>query len=188
MKIPQAYNPFAMYNRFLSLATLLAIGLGLSACDPDVGPEAERCENGDCQYQYFDDRRLEPYYEVGDNNEEVVNGLTIRSGTLRVFEMQYMFDDEPNISDDELTEYLRFEVPMDLDSFLLSTDTELADAQAYWLRSCFCAGPLAHSVSGSIEGSRIDEDTFEVTVDLTYDDEFSGGGSVSFSRRFSKAE
>lgn len=166
----------------------LALGLGLTSC-LDFGPQPDLCENGDCDYAYYEDAFIRVWYSdlVGPDNQ-LISGTEVESGSRRVFELLYEYKDDPNTQDDELWEYLRFSVPMDADEFTLDSETELEEAKAYFSRRCYCADLRAFLVEGTLTGTRKSSNAFEVSADLQYTDGYGVTEYIVFTRTFRVAE
>ncbi len=104
-----------------------------------------------------------------DDNEP--NPFTkIESGENLVFKYYFQKEDNENISDDEYSESIIFEIDADLDHFSY-TDEELSSINAYFNKSCFC--PIDGSISivkGTIQGTKIDNLTWEIKINITFTD------------------
>ena len=165
------------------------LSLSFTAC-MDIGPEPELCKGGDCEYAFYNDATIEVW--EGDpedgSGDTVLMGTHVVGGFNRVFEIIYTYNDAPGIDDDELTETVRFEVSQDLaGDFVLETEEELNDANAYFSRICYCIGPLAFPLRGRIEGTEKSSTEYEITADLEYEDRRGEVQQVQFTRTFLKA-
>ena len=122
--------------------------------------------------------------------------LGLQPDFCRDGDCDYRYYDEAQVSvitmDDggeAIPQRVTFMVPMDADSFTLSSAAELAAAQAYFSRVCFCGGPLAYPVSGTLQGIRESNTTFEITGDLTFEVPYEDTPrTLSFTRLFHLTE
>jgi len=158
---------------------LLPILLFMVACDhkPPTLPDClsatsgfvpEDCpEGGNCSFTFYPDSKLE-ISEV----EEFLS-FEVKPGTNLVFHFYYERNDHPMIMDDEYQEGIYFEVKLDGDSFLITAD-ELEASGVIFGRMCFCpdAG-YRRMQSGCIYGYKIDECTWNISMNLTATSEFN---------------
>jgi len=157
----------------LSLASPLALLLfSLLACseieaiDPDRAAEeantAVGCEEGICNYYYRENQKLKI------ENDEESQSVSVEDGRKLVFTFFFQAEDSPLISDDEFSEYIRFELKKNQTSFSLS-GTELAKIKAVRNAECFCFPEVSEILIGSISGEKIDDNTWQIDADVTFD-------------------
>lgn len=90
-------------------------------------------------------------------------------GDNLVFIYEFVEDDEPDISDDEYTERIIFEIDPELSSFNI-TDVSLAQLNMYFNRFCFCPNIASIQVlSGTAKGSKINSEKWKITLDITFE-------------------
>ncbi|HAA20666.1 MAG TPA: hypothetical protein DCR93_35140 [Cytophagales bacterium] len=141
------------------------------------------CLDGNCDYYYWEGVEMGVQYEWDEYEmDSIAFYHTFSTGSNRVFAFEKKHHDNPAIADDELTEYFRFQVPMSSDDFIIETTEEMTEAQAAFVQSCYCFGPLVYAAQGRIEGERISQNVFKVTVDVTYEI-YEEVRTVNFSRR-----
>ena len=142
--------------KHLSLLCLLLVLISCESEDDTVN------ENGDVlTYHYFENARVHLYS----------NSFTsIENGVNRVFEYEFVADDNPNLADDEFAERILFEVPLNMDNFSFSNQ-ELNTIHAYYDKYCFCLieGSIPLS-TGTIRGTRINSSTFEIEINVEFED------------------
>ena len=142
--------------KHLSLLCLLLVLISCDSEDDTVN------ENGDVlTYHYFENARVHL-----DSN----NFTSIENGVNRVFEYEFVADDNPNLADDEFAERILFEVPLNMDNFSFSNQ-ELNTIHAYYDKYCFCLieGSIPLS-TGTIRGTRINSSTFEIEINVEFED------------------
>lgn len=142
--------------KHLSLLCLLLVLISCESEDDTVN------ENGDVlTYHYFENARI---------NLDSNNFTSIENGVNRVFEYEFVADDNPNLADDEFAERILFEVPLNMDNFSFSNQ-ELNTIHAYYDKYCFCLieGSIPLS-TGTIRGTRINSSTFEIEINVEFED------------------
>ncbi|MBT8279491.1 MAG: hypothetical protein KJO41_10845 [Bacteroidia bacterium] len=104
-------------------------------------------------------------------DEEII--ASIGEGEDLVFEYRFISENDPDISDEEYSNVILFEIDPLLNEFSV-TDAELQSISAYFTRYCFCN---LHSIpisNGSIHGTKLSTTkwniSIHVTVDLGFDD------------------
>lgn len=156
-----------MYRKILILSSLLLLAVSCSNDD----------NNGDIEeYQFYQNSRI------------VVNEFDfaeIENGNNLVFEYRFIADDEPNIADDEYSERIIFEIDSSADSFSL-TNEELATANTYFDKYCFCFidGSIAIE-NGTLTGTRVNENRWEVNINVSFMDFDAQTRTVSGTFRLS---
>jgi hypothetical protein len=142
----------------------------------------QNCRDGECEYSFYKSSEI----SVTESDEGIVS-LEVVEGHDLVFVYRYTYDDEKNIADDELTEWLYFQFPDGSDSFQINVATYL-EHRVFFSRQCFC--PFVgykRPTSGTIEGKKITEDQWEITLDLDIDYyEMDDPFSLSFTADFYK--
>ena len=142
--------------KHLSLLCLLLVLISCESEDDTVN------ENGDVlTYHYFENARI---------NLDSNNFTSIENGVNRVFEYEFVADDNPNLADDEFAERILFEVPLNMDNFSFSNQ-ELNTIHAYYDKYGFCLieGSIPLS-TGTIRGTRINSSTFEIEINVEFED------------------
>ena len=91
-----------------------------------------------------------------------------RNGKDWFFEFKHTAEENPEMSDDEKTEIIGFQIaPVKGNSFTLK-NKQLQKARAYYLLGCFCKDRGFKLISkGSIVGKKINATTWMVTIDVT---------------------
>lgn len=65
------------------------------------------------------------------------------------------------------TDQLIFQIPTGSTSFDYDDSTELANANAYFTRMCYCPSVTAQHVTGRIKGARINNNSWSLQIDVT---------------------
>ena len=166
---------------------VILVLLGLAACDFG-GPEPEWCKGGECTYQYYENSQVRVRREYDDALEDsVIINVGGDNGDMLVFLFEYVKKDRPNVQDDELTRQFWFEVDPDVEAFTYTTDEALSAANAYVARYCFCSWPFGWPAQGKLIGNKLDDTSWEICGDLTYDLGYGQGTETfSFERVFTK--
>lgn len=148
-----------MKNSFILACILLP--LSIIGCR-QTGVSPTNCRSGKCTYTIEENQQIEI---TGDSTGQYVN---IISGDKLVFAYEYVKNDKRNIADDEYTEYIYFEIDPSVESFDFQ-DSELVDAALVMHPVCFCVPGLGIPVSGSLSGSKINNNRWQVDMDVIFD-------------------
>ncbi|MEM6347498.1 MAG: hypothetical protein AAF927_26665 [Bacteroidota bacterium] len=161
---------------------LFALCLTLISCSTNLPGELKEysCRSGDCTYSFQENKQIE-IIEDSTNQSTFIN---IQEGDKIVFKYQYVADEEPNIADDEYLENIYFEIEPNAETFSF-TDEQLADAKLVIQPVCFCPPVVIEPRSGILSGTRLDESTWEVTLDATYQ-LYNETNEISFDKKFVK--
>lgn len=127
-----------------------------------TGVSPTNCRSGKCTYTIEANQQIEI---TGDSIQQFVN---IVSGDKLVFAYEYVKNDKENIADDEYTEFIYFEIDLSVESFDFQ-DSELSDAALIMRPVCFCVPGLGIPVSGSLSGSKINDNRWQVDMDVIFD-------------------
>ncbi len=84
-------------------------------------------------YNFSENKQL----NIETYDESYMKYGNIEEGSNLVFEYEYSAEDEVNVSDDEYSEFIRFEINPSLTEFNYQ-DSELSDIKAVFSKSCFC--------------------------------------------------
>lgn len=168
---------------------LFACLLALGGCQPDsVYPgNRKRCDDGRCYFAFQENKDLFVRVDTIDQNNNTARFIQVESGDKRMFSYTYVKNDRANVSDDEYSEFLRFLVDPSLDSFILSFPADQASSKAYLQPSCFCQPDVWPIQSGTISGEKINENTWELSVDVGYND-WGGNRTLKLEEKFEKIE
>jgi len=113
------------------------------------------------RFQFYTNRSV----AVGEND---FAGISV--GSSLVFEYTFTAEDNPDLADDEYAERILFQVDPELNSFIF-TNEELISTNAYFDKFCFCliegSIPLEE---GTISGERVNNETWNVTIDVAFTD------------------
>ncbi len=127
---------------------------------PESGPP------GDYKYEVINNAQIEVDSYTNDEGILSINTFKAIDGNKTVFCYKYISEDDPAISDDEVTRILMFEVDSNIDNFVLNT-SDLSYAQCVLLQSCFCVvGGNLFAESGSIQGSRNSDNSWDLKIDI----------------------
>ncbi len=148
-----------MKNSFILACILLP--LSIIGCR-QTGFSPTNCRDGKCTYTIEANQQIEI---TGDSIQQFVN---IISGDKLVFAYEYVKNDKENIADDEYTEFIYFEIEPSSESFDFQ-DSELSDAALIMRPVCFCVPGLGIPVSGSLSGSKINNNRWQVDMDVIFD-------------------
>jgi hypothetical protein len=95
----------------------------------------------------------------------------IESGENLVFEYRFDAYDEELIADDEYSEFIRFEIDSELESFSYSNE-ELINIDLVFTKACFCYFPMEESKDvspkGMISGEKISNEKWKIKIDLFF--------------------
>lgn len=157
------------------LLACFVISLSIFGCR-QTGVSPTNCRSGKCTYTIEENQQIEI---TGDSIQQFVN---IISGDKLVFAYEYVKNDKENIADDEYTEYIYFEIDPAAESFNFQ-DSELSDAALIMRPVCFCVPGLGIPVSGTLSGSKINDNRWQVDMDVLFD--WNGDDwEVAFSAEF----
>lgn len=156
---------------FILLSSLLTVSLqcgkipidfeGENCIDgmPDFQPEATN--NQEYDFRFFEHSSL----EVDESDR--INGVDIVPGDNLVFQYEFVRNDSPQVADDEYTEYILFEIPADLDSFIISGE-DLQKSNAVFGAFCFCADRGYFWIGdGCIKGERVNHSTWNIAINIS---------------------
>lgn len=147
----------------------------LPSC-PSCGTCIEDGEEGvltnDCKSNWECTYSLHPNSKLDFTEGTSVDVAKVVSGDKLVFEAIFKTEGGANTVDDELTEFLYFEIDPSNDSFSLD-DADLALLKARYLRYCFCSDlKLKQPVSGCMQGQRIDDTHYRAQANIVMDYDF----------------
>tara|TARA_B100000809_G_scaffold222714_1_gene231880 strand:+ start:493 stop:843 length:351 start_codon:yes stop_codon:yes gene_type:complete len=95
----------------------------------------------------------------------------IEEGPNLVFEYEYSAEEKANISDDEYSEFIRFEINPELTEFNYKNE-ELAEIKTVFSKSCFCGFgyELEKDVApkGIISGEKISNTEWKILIDVVF--------------------
>ncbi|MDP5169830.1 MAG: hypothetical protein NWR72_06270 [Bacteroidia bacterium] len=160
-----------------SLLLLTAL-LFLSSCK-ETGIDPTTCRDGKCTYTFEGGKQVNLFGDSTNQYVEIINGDKL------VFQYQYLKNEKANIADDEYTENIYFEIDPSVDAFSYSGKEELESINLIMQAICFCPVIIATPQSGSISGKKINDNTWEIDLNVTFD----WDGSVvesEFSARFER--
>jgi hypothetical protein len=156
---------------FILLSSLLTLSLqcrkipidfnGENCIDgmPDFQPEPTN--NQEYDFRFFENSSLQ--VDEGDR----INGVDIVPGDKLVFQYEFVKNDSPQIADDEYTEYILFEIPAGLDSFIISGE-DLKKSNAVFGAFCFCANVGYFWIdNGCIKGERVNNSTWNIAINIS---------------------
>lgn len=106
------------------------------------------------------------------------------AGKNWVFEYRYQAAENPEMTDDEMTEITGFEIAPTLSNRFFLKDQQLDKAKAYYLLGCFCKDRGYKRIhKGTIRGTRINKRVWLIDANLSID---TGSGMIQkrFKRRF----
>ena len=110
---------------------------------------------------FFQNSRL----EITESDR--INSVEIKPGDNLVFQYEYVKNDNPNIADDEYTERIIFEIPANIDSFVISGE-DLKKSNAVFGVFCFC---LDHGYfwidDGCIKGEKVDDKHWNIAINIS---------------------
>ena len=157
------------------LKLLLIAPILFFSCDRENAPAPEGCpESGRCRYEFFEQAALVSYMV-----DSTIAGIHIEAGNQLVFRYQYVKEDDPHIADDELTRYIMFQAPAQIDSFHY-TNEALEGQHASLVNLCFCAGNFFSIHQGDIRGKKINSRQWEVSGEVKPDSTYAGGNAETY--------
>jgi hypothetical protein len=133
---------------------ILGLLIAMWACKKS-GTTTSECAPEKKDYIYESSRQINiDRIILADTAFEHYN-YTINSGDKDVFNFTLVFQDCPELADDEGSRIIVFEIPGSLNSFKLKDSADLRNAKALITYACFCIpqGPVLLKV-GSIAGER----------------------------------
>lgn len=167
-----------MKNDFMKNSLVIAcilLPLSILSCR-QTGVSPTNCRSGKCTYVIEANKQIDI---VGDSLEQYID---IVSGDKLVFTYKYVKNDRENIADDEYTEYIYFEIDPSVESFDFQ-DSELSSSGLIMNPICFCIPGNWTPVSGSLSGSKINDERWQVDLDVVFD--WDGGTrETEFSAEF----
>ena len=108
---------------------------------------------------------------VSSREDSYMKYGVIEGGENLVFEYRFDAYDEEQIADDEYTEFIRFEIDSELESFSYSNE-ELLSIELVFTKACFCYFPLDESKDvspkGMISGEKISNEKWKIKIDLIF--------------------
>jgi hypothetical protein len=106
-------------------------------------------------------------YFLRDNNAGGFYGEIRDSAPTILFEYTYTASQNNEISDDELTEMICFNIVPDRSGKFLLTGNDLKAAQGYFYRGCFCSNRGTHRmVSGNIRGVKMSHTQWYINANV----------------------
>ncbi|MFY0592883.1 hypothetical protein [Roseivirga sp.] len=134
---------------------LLAAILTLSACNNKNESRIER--------RYFENVDV----SLPEDNKGAF--VEWEQGEKTVIVFSYQHEDDENISDDELTEFLYIEIPSDITEFDidLTNNQSESEIEVYFVQSCFCyfEEPFTFK-KRNITGQKIAQNQWRVSFDI----------------------
>ncbi len=116
------------------------------------------------------------YYEnqdisISDNPGVYVNW---EEGDKTIFRFGFQHPDEPNVADDELTEFFYIEIPSNINSFEIdSFERGVSAIEVFYVRSCFCYFDGAFDISNLlVTGNKVSNDTWQISFRMTATGEY----------------
>ncbi len=101
--------------------------------------------------------------------------VTVDQGTNLVFNYQLVKEADPNLADSGYSESILFEVDAAVNEFSYS-DEDLQQLNMYYRQICFCVNVESMVVtSGTIQGKRINQDTWQIKLAIAVDYGFASG-------------
>lgn len=102
-----------------------------------------------------------------------------KSGNNWVFEFTLQKAEYEDVSDDEMSETISFEVVPNRSGKFSLKNAELKQAKAYYMLGCFCMNRGYHLVdNGTISGVRMNASTWIITIDLWIDAQQQDGKPI----------
>jgi hypothetical protein len=118
-------------------------------------------------YNFSENKQL----NIETYDESYMKYGNIEEGSNLVFEYEYSAEDEVNVSDDEYSEFIRFEINPSLTEFNYE-DSELSDIKAVFSKSCFCGfnydSDKDVEPTGTISGKKISQTEWNISIDVTF--------------------
>ena len=141
---------------------LLIMALIIISCNDN---DSEQDENN---YTFTENSDLKIFSYQADS---YMKYGVIESGENLVFEYRFDAYDEELIADDEYSEFIRFEIDSELESFSYSNE-ELINIDLVFTKACFCYFPMEESKDvspkGMISGEKISNEKWKIKIDLFF--------------------
>lgn len=150
------------------LLLLSFAALFLGSCDSDDDSETERF------YSFQNDLTIidAPLEYIDDESELLIKSdpfdkFSVEKGDSVVFVFSEVPPEDPSIQDDEITRQLYFQIDSTLDSFELVGEGLKESPVLARIQCLFCEGSSSFKVEeGSIRGAKINETTWDITIDV----------------------
>lgn len=144
---------------------LLMLSIILISCGEDLSDELKEdsCLDGDCTYIFDEDQML----QITENSTPHQTSIAVIDGDKLVFQYQYQRIQEVWRPDGYYYETLFFEIAANKKRFSFK-DEKLANAKLIIEQSCFCLAGASKPIIGTLTGKKIDDTTWEVSLDATY--------------------
>lgn len=160
-------------RNYLFLALMLTCS-ALEAQDAKMNPEKRTVK-------WIQQADLRLAYSLPDSSSFAAERI---AGKNWVFEYRYQAAENPEMTDDEMTEITGFEVTPTRSKRFILKDQQLEKAKAYYLLGCFCKDRGYKRIyKGTIRGTRINKKVWLVEANLSIE---TGSGTIQkkFRRRF----
>jgi hypothetical protein len=146
-------------NMKIFIKFLVLISLALTSCSK---------ENEEYfSYTFSENKQL----NIETYDESYMKFSNIVEGTNLVFEYEYSAEDKVDISDDEYSEFIRFEINPTLTEFTYK-NAELSDIKTVFTKKCFCGFMYElnkdEAPIGTISGLKISQTEWTISIDVTF--------------------
>jgi len=146
-------------NMKVFIKFLVLISLALASCSK---------ENEEYfSYTFSENKQL----NIETYDESYMKFSNIVEGTNLVFEYEYSAEDKVDISDDEYSEFIRFEINPALTEFTYK-NAELSDIKTVFTKNCFCGFMYElnkdEAPIGTISGLKISQTEWTISIDVTF--------------------
>ena len=147
----------------LTFSSILIIAILCGCTSKSTSPKNEMTP-ASYSYSFSSEKQIVAFYDT--SAYDTTRRIKIDYGNNVVFQYQYQREQNNNITDDEYSEGLVFEIASNIDSFRL-TNAFLDSSSCYFGRFCFCYSPGWQIVdSGYLLGTKINDSVWHVTANL----------------------
>lgn len=149
---------------FTRIVVLIVFLSSWFACKKTTG----KCLPETFEYSFFKSKHIDTTKLLVPDPQFEFYSYQINAGDKSVFSYTYNFRDCPEIADDEGSRKILFEIPQNADSFLLNDSSKLRSAKCILSLSCECYPSQPFFIkAGSIEGRKINADTWNIKASLS---------------------
>lgn len=138
----------------------LAFALVVLSCNTDDDTSTSTPES----QEYFFEENKSIAITITDDLEFT----SIIDGNKTVFTYVFIAAQENNIADDEYAEFIHFEIDPSIETFTYTT-TDFESITPYFRVSCFCSNHSSQITSGTISGTKIAVDQWDINIDVQFE-------------------
>ncbi len=100
-------------------------------------------------------------------SNEFGTNYSIETGTHIVFQYVNVRPEDPDISDDEISDVVFFQIDSSLEEFTY-TDQELEPILTHYFQGCFCQLEVTPIVTGTVSGEKVNDSLWNASIDVEF--------------------